>query len=84
MPWTILDQEALRQQNEAALKKAKEDAEAANQAKDHFIAMLSHELRTPLTPVLTAASLLEAREEVPGELKPELDVIRRTRSWRRG
>ena len=34
-------------------------AEAANQAKDRFLATLSHELRTPLTPVLAAG--LEAR-----------------------
>jgi signal transduction histidine kinase len=34
-------------------------AEAANEAKDRFIAMLSHELRTPLTPVKMGLELLE-------------------------
>ncbi len=72
-----LDQEERRRQDEAALKKAKEDAEAANQAKDQFIAVLSHELRTPLTPVLTAASLLQSMENIPEEIRPELDIIRR-------
>ena len=37
---------------EILLQRAKREAEEANQAKDHFLAMLSHELRTPLTPVL--------------------------------
>ena len=31
------------------------ELEAANRAKDHFLATLSHELRTPLTPVLAIA-----------------------------
>ena len=36
------------------------EAEAANQAKDRFLATLSHELRTPLTPVLaTVTAMLE-------------------------
>ncbi|MBV8075656.1 MAG: PAS domain S-box protein, partial [Planctomycetaceae bacterium] len=42
----------------AALREAKEVAEAANRAKDQFLAILSHELRTPLTPVLLAVSAL--------------------------
>jgi PAS domain S-box-containing protein len=47
---------------EQELRSAMQAAEAANQAKDNFLAMLSHELRTPLTPVFTAAHLLaEAR-----------------------
>jgi DNA-binding response OmpR family regulator len=37
---------------------ARAQAEAANKAKDRFIAMLSHELRTPLTPILFASSIL--------------------------
>jgi PAS domain S-box-containing protein len=41
-----------RKRTEAALTEAKENAEAANQSKDSFLAVLSHELRTPLTPVL--------------------------------
>ncbi|MGH2547974.1 MAG: PAS domain S-box protein, partial [Thermomicrobiales bacterium] len=44
---------------EQALKEARDGAESANRAKDHFLAVLSHELRTPLTPVLMTASALE-------------------------
>ena len=40
-----------------ALRRAKEEAETANHAKDHFLAVLSHELRTPLHQVLGALEL---------------------------
>jgi PAS domain S-box-containing protein len=56
---------------------ARAEAEAANEAKDHFLATLSHELRTPLTPVLLLASGLAGDERVPGELRRPLDMIRR-------
>ncbi len=38
-----------------------EASEAANRAKDEFLAMLGHELRNPLAPILTALQLLELR-----------------------
>ncbi|MDD5349036.1 MAG: PAS domain S-box protein, partial [Chthoniobacteraceae bacterium] len=72
-----LDQERRRQQDELVLKQAKETAEAANRAKDQFIAVLSHELRTPLTPVLTTVALLQAQEEMSDELKTGMDIIHR-------
>ncbi len=36
-------------------------AEAANQAKDQFLAILGHELRNPLAPILTALQLMNLR-----------------------
>lgn len=72
-----IDQEVQRQQNEVALKLAKETAETANRAKDQFIAVLSHELRTPLTPVLTAVTLLQSHEEASAEMREEMEIIRR-------
>jgi PAS domain S-box-containing protein len=39
----------------------REGAEAANRAKDEFLAMLGHELRNPLSPILTALQLMKLR-----------------------
>ena len=60
-----------------ALRRAKEEAETANHAKDHFLAVLSHELRTPLTPILTAVHLLELRQDLPAYVVAQLEVVRR-------
>ena len=38
-------------------------AEAANRAKDEFLAMLGHELRNPLAPILTALQLMKLRAD---------------------
>lgn len=65
-----------RKQIERDLNSAKQAAEEANRAKDHFLAVLSHELRTPLTPVLSAVTSLQ-RENVPGDLAEALELIRR-------
>lgn len=59
------------------LKTAIAAAEAANQAKDDFLAVLSHELRTPLTPVLMALSLLEREPHLSDEGREEIESIRR-------
>jgi signal transduction histidine kinase len=44
------------------LSNARREAEAANRAKDEFLAMLGHELRNPLAPILTALQLMAIRE----------------------
>ena len=59
------------------MNRAKEAAEAANKAKDNFLAILSHELRTPLTPVLVTLAMLEDDENVPPYILRELEIVRR-------
>jgi PAS domain S-box-containing protein len=66
-----------RERGNAALREAKEAAEAANQAKDRFLAVLSHELRTPLTPVLLAVSDLTRDSHLPPEVREDLAMIKR-------
>ena len=56
---------------------ARAEAEAANKAKDRFLAMLSHELRTPLTPILFASSILSQDPTVPEHIREELKIIAR-------
>ena len=53
------------------------EAEAANLAKDRFLATLSHELRTPLTPVLATVTAMLGDPETPGSLLSVLEMIRR-------
>lgn len=42
-------------------KSARHEAEAANRAKDEFLAMLGHELRNPLAPLVTVLELMRLR-----------------------
>jgi signal transduction histidine kinase len=58
-------------------ERAKVEAQKANQAKDHFLAVLSHELRTPLTPVLAAVQLLQRRPGLSTEVREPLEIIQR-------
>ena len=46
-----------RKQMEASLRKAREEAEAANRAKSEFLANMSHEIRTPMNGIIGMTEL---------------------------
>jgi two-component system CheB/CheR fusion protein len=64
-----------RKNTEEELHRQKDAAEAANQAKDRFLAALSHELRTPLTPVLMWACATAADESLPPDLREDIQMV---------
>lgn len=66
-----------RKKAEVNYRQARDDAEAASQAKDQFIAVLSHELRTPLTPVLTAVQMMEKETGLSAKLREWTSMVRR-------
>lgn len=63
---------------DAKLQRAKEVAEAANEAKSRHLVGLSHELRTPLNSILGYAQVLERDPNIPPKRTDAVKVIRRS------
>lgn len=66
-----------RKKIENALDMAREHAEAANHAKDRFLAVLSHELRTPLTSVMMSITAMDMNPDLAAEVRGDIAMIRR-------
>ncbi|MET3125955.1 signal transduction histidine kinase [Arcicella rosea] len=63
-----------RKQLETDLRKSKELAEAATQAKSEFLSMMSHEIRTPLNAIVGLTYLMQ-QEEVSESLAENLKIL---------
>ncbi len=66
------------EKTDRALQSAKENAEAANQAKSRYLTGISHELRTPLNAVLGYAQLLDKDPNIPESRRNAVSTIRRS------
>ena len=69
--------EEARRQLLAREKAAREDAQAANHAKDEFLATLSHELRTPLNAILGWVRLMNSGSLDAPTTRRALEIIER-------
>ncbi len=63
------------QQVQLEIERARQIADAANQAKSEFLANMSHELRTPLNGILGYAQIL-SRADLPAKEQHGIDIIR--------
>jgi PAS domain S-box-containing protein len=79
--WAGIHLDISRQKKaEAALIRAKEEADAANAAKSRFLANMSHEIRTPLGAIVGFSEILASSDQSPKEKAECAAIIKRNGS----
>jgi PAS domain S-box-containing protein len=73
----LMEAKTVAEAARSAAESARAAAENASRAKDRFLAVLSHELRTPLNPVVLTVSAMTEREEIPPDVRDQLQMVRR-------
>lgn len=66
------------QRTDAALQRAKEVAESANQAKTRYVAGISHELRSPLNSILGYSQILLKNDHLDSDPRAAIQTIQRS------
>ncbi len=74
----VLAEIRAHERTDAELQRAKEAAEAANEAKSRYIVGISHELRSPLNAIMGYAQLMENDPGIPERRLPALRAVRRS------
>ncbi|WP_101675986.1 hybrid sensor histidine kinase/response regulator [Alloalcanivorax mobilis] len=74
----LIEEIKAHEKTDRELQKAKELAEAANQAKSRYLTGLSHELRSPLNAAFGYAQLLERDTAIPEHRRGAISAIRRS------
>ncbi|MDT8452077.1 MAG: transporter substrate-binding domain-containing protein [Gammaproteobacteria bacterium] len=69
--------EARVKERTSELQLARDQAEAANQAKSHFLSNMSHEIRSPLTAIIGFSESLQTDELSPAERRGNISTVTR-------